>query len=109
MELGVGRSRDHSPDLADLAINAQTLRFVREAEPDWAVPFERRGERAIVDESAPDGADPADAVERGAANQHASASRRGGLARRVVHPGERIKHLEEEDEGRNEKEIGRAS
>ena len=46
--------------------------------------------------------------KRVAAHQHAAAGRGGGVAARVVGPGERIKHLEEEDEGRDEHALGEA-
>ena len=42
------------------------------------------------------------------AHQHAAAGGRGDCALRPVHPGERIEHLEEEDEGRNVGVLGEA-
>ncbi len=46
--------------------------------------------------------------ERIGPDQHAAAGGRRHLAARIVHPAERIEHLEEIDEGRNEGALGEA-
>ena len=65
-------------------------------------------QRAIVDQGAADRRHAAGFAQRIAAHQHAAAGRRGGGAARIVGPGERIEHLKEEDEGRDEHALGEA-
>ena len=65
-----------------------------------------RGERAIVDQRVADGVDAARGAQRLGAHQHAAAGRARHRVVRPVHPGERIEHLEEEDEGRDVHALG---
>src|SRR5258707_4274515 len=98
-ELRVGGARDHPPNIAEPWITAQASRLGGETEPDRTTRLDPAGEGAIVDQRAADAGDPADAVERGAAHQHAAPGRPRGAPAPVVHPCERIELGAEEDEG----------
>ena len=74
---------------------------VGEAEPDRALFLELLGKRAVVDQRTVDGRNPACRAQRIRAHQHAAAGSRRHRMIRPVHPGERIEHLEKENEGRN--------
>ena len=75
------------------------------AEKDRAVFFQLGRQRDIVDQRALDALQPADAVQRLAPHQHRAARRRRGGAKRVVHLRERVEHLEEVDEGRDQEPL----
>ena len=96
-------ARHHGPDVGETVVGPDAPRTVGEAEPDAPTALDRAGERAVVDELAPDRGEAADALVRFAAQQHASARRRRGPGRRIVDPGKRIELLEEEYEGGNQK------
>ena len=70
--------------------------------------FEIFAERAVVDQGVADRGHAAGRAQRVAAHQHAAAGRGRGGAARIVGPGERVEHLEEEDEGRDEQPLGKA-
>ena len=70
--------------------------------------LERLCQCAIIDQRGADRLDPAGLGERIRAHQHAAAGRSRDLAAGTVHPGERIQHLEEEDERRNAGVLGQA-
>ena len=81
-------------------VGPNAARARREAEPQAAAAaFDRRRERAVVDQLASDPLDAADRVERAVGEQHAAAGRGRGRAAVVVDPRERVQHAEEKDEG----------
>ena len=84
------------------------MHALRQAEPDRPLRLELARQRAVVDQGAADGLDAAGRAERIAAHQHAAARRRRRGAVRAVHPGERVEHLEEKDEGRHKRALGEA-
>ena len=102
----IGRARHHSSHVGDTRVGAQALRTARQAEPDRADALELAAERAIVDQRGADLFDSADRRERVAAHQHAAARGGGGRGIRPVHPRERVEHLEEEDERRDQRTLG---
>ena len=104
-ELRIGRARHHAADLPETAIGPQAPGAPGQAEPDRALGLQAAREGAIVDDLGPDGGDPAGPLQRLAPHQHAAAGRRGELALALRHPGERIEHLEEEDESRNQETL----
>ena len=79
---------------------------LRQSEPDRPLPLHERAERAIVDQRAAQRLEPAGRGEGFAPHQHAAAGCRCSAPAGIVHPRERIEHLEEEDEGRNEPSLG---
>ncbi len=81
---------------------------LRQAEPDRPLPLHERAEGAIVDQGAAQRLEAAGRVEGLAPRQHASAGGRRRAPPRIVHPGEGIEHLEEENESRGEPTLGRA-
>src|SRR5437763_1593160 len=85
-----------------MLVGPNTERTLGEAEPNRTLALKSSSERAIIDERVPDRFDAARFGERIAAEQHAPARCRCGRAIRLVDPGERIKHLEEEDESGDE-------
>lgn len=64
------------------------------------------GEGYVVDQSGADAVDAADAVERGAAEEHGSAGSGGLGTAGIGYPGEGIEHLEDEDEGGDKGSFG---
>ena len=98
-ELGVGGAGDHPPDRAERAIGPAARRAASHADPDAAPPaLDRPGQRAIVDERAPDRAEAADLGERGGLHEDASTGGRGEPASASVHQAEGVKQTEEIDE-----------
>ncbi len=107
-QLGVGRARDHAPDLPEAAVGPQAGGAPRQAEPDRPLPLQATRQCAVVDDLRPDRCNPAGALERVAPHQGASAGGSGRPAVPSRDPGERIEHLEQVDEGRNEEPLGPA-
>src|SRR5689334_8738998 len=66
-------------------------------------------QRAVVYQRGPDGFQPADSREGVASGQHRAAGRARQGIRSIVHAAERVKQLEEEDEGRNHEPFGGAA
>ena len=69
--------------------------------------FEIFSERAVVDQGVADRRHAAGLPQHVAAHQHAAAGRARRRATRIVDPGERVKHLKEENEGRDEQPLGK--
>ncbi len=107
-QLRIGRSRHHPADVLEVRIGAGAEHALGEAEPDRALRLEQLRQRAVVDQRVADRVDAARGLERVAAHQHAAAGGGRGRARGLVRPRERIEHLEEEDERRNEAALGKA-
>ena len=109
-QLGIGRARDHAADVVEIADRGAGCARARSGRARSGPRLELLRQRAIVDQRV---ADRRDAARRPAAPRGAPAcSRRpppAALRSRTVHPGERIEHLEEEDEGRDEARARRGS
>ena len=69
--------------------------------------FEIFSERAVVDQGVADRRHAAGLPQHVAAHQHAAAGRACCRTTRIVDPGERVKHLKEENEGRDEQPLGK--
>jgi hypothetical protein len=107
-QLRIGRAGHHASDIADTRIGADAAHPLGEAEPDRPLALHQAAERAVVDERAADGVEPARGLQRLAPHEHAPARGGGRPVRGIVHPGERIELLEEEYESRDEHALGEA-
>jgi len=79
-----------------------------QSEPDRSLGLESFRQGAVIDESRAYSLDPAGVAKGVSADQHATAGGRRDRALRPIHAGERIEHLEEEDECWNSCALGEA-
>ena len=105
-QLGEGRARHQHPDIAPARIAAQADDIFGKPEPDRALGLHRLAEGAIVDQPVADRGDAADLIQGGALDQHAAAGGTRHFVLGIVHPGEGIELLEEEDVGRDQRLLG---
>ena len=93
-------------DRTDAGIGAQAARPVGQSQPDRPLSLHQGAQRAVVDDRGADGRHPAGPLERRAVDQHAAASRRRHRVVGPVHLPERVDHLEEQHEGRDQQPLG---
>ena len=106
-QLRIGGARHHAGDVGDGRVGAHRAHAFGQRQEDRAARFEQLRQRAVVDQGVADRSQAAGPLQRLAPHQHAAAGRGGGRAARIVHPGERVEHPEEEDEGRDQHALGK--
>ena len=105
-QLRIGGARDHAADVLDHRIAANAPHAIGQSDPDRTMGFEPFRQRAIVDQGAADRSHAAGFPEYFPAHQHAAAGCRGGGPTWIIGPGERVEHLEKENECRDEHALG---
>ena len=105
LQLGVGRARDHLADVFEFGIDTCAARIFGQRQLDRSLPLQISRQRAVIDQRIANAVEPADRAQRISSHQHAAASRCRRRCLAPVHPRKRIKHLEEENECRNERAL----
>jgi hypothetical protein len=106
IQLGESCARDHSADLAEIPVLAETGRPRSKPQPDSPVSFHRTCQGAVINKLIVYCSDSSDSSQCSGANQNATAGGCGSPPVGTVNPVRRIQLEKEKDEGRNEHPFG---